>query len=224
MRLLICVALVLVMAVAVGNAPVFAGVTIADNSFEAPNIGTTGSSYVEGSPPTGWTEDQNNGSYGGGYVGNNSAYGNSNAPDGTQALLLKGFGGVQQTLAGTYSGSYTLSLYAEGRTNYNGPDPFKVLINGTALTFGASTTITPPAGVNSYVLYTSSPFTMSTGSLLEILGQSGTQVSPVDNSTFVDLVTVTGTPEPASIVVWGLAIAGGLLVARRRSAYSGERA
>ena len=91
---------------------------ILNNSFESPDAGTPTGNYHEGTPPTSWTEVGS----GGGYIGNGSAYGNSNAPDGTQALLLKSQGGVSQVLSGFTAGvSYDISFYAEARTNFNGP-------------------------------------------------------------------------------------------------------
>lgn len=206
---------VLAASIGSGSVPALAGVTILNPSFESPSLGS--GNFREGNPPANWTYLGPGGSSGGGIVANGSAYGNSNAPDGNQALLLKSIGGVQQQLSGFVVGdTYTLSLYAEGRTNYNGADPFQVEISAIPLTFSGSTTITPPTtpSTNVYLLYTSDPFTVSTTTpYINILG-----TSLADNSTFVDFITAQGTPEPTSIAIWGLAIGLGLVVVRRRKA------
>ncbi len=219
--------LALVALLAVGNLPAGAGVTILNGSFEAASVGTGAFSAFElGTAPDDWMQaTANNGQWGAGLVGNGSGYGNTNAPDGTQALLLRGYGGTEQTLSGFVIGStYTLSLYAEGRTSTGIPNPFEVTLGDEGLSFGVhaatgadSTTITPIG--QAYNFYTSDPFTVtSTNPLLEILGLSGTQADQIDNNSYVDLVTVSlvQTPEPGSLVVWGLVIAGGLVVARGR--------
>lgn len=183
---------------------------VQNNSFELPNIGTGSGSYREGNPPTDWTEVVG----GGGYVGNGSAYGNSNAPDGTQALLLKSLGGVEQTLSGfTVGDPYTISFYAEARTSFNSTNPFQVLMDGTPLTFNGSTTVTPTAGLDAYTLYKSTVFFADSATpTLEFNG-----LSPSDNSSFVDLVTFQAVPEPSAIVgLVGLCGMGLVALARRR--------
>ena len=174
-------------------------------------------SFEQGAAPDKWTQvTTNNGPWGAGVVGNGSGYGNTDAPDGTQALLLKGYGGAQQTLSGFVPGwTYTLSFYAEGRSSVNNPNPLEVLLGGDNLSFGIhaatgadGTTIIPRD--QAYNLYTSDPFQVTTATpVLELLGTIGTLSSQIDNSSYVDLVTVSlvRTPEPASLVVWGIAAA-----------------
>ncbi len=84
---------------------------VQNNSFELPSLGTGSGSFREGNPPTDWTYVGPGGTSGGGIVANGSAYGNSNAPDGTQALLLKSLGGAEQTLSGFTVGAPTRSAF-----------------------------------------------------------------------------------------------------------------
>jgi len=220
-----CAAFALVALIALGSSPVVAGVTILNGSFESPSVGTgTFGAYELGTAPDDWTQiTAGNGQWGAGLVGDGSGYGNTDAPDGTQALLLKGYGGAQQTLSGFAIGAtYTLSFYAEGRTSSSIPNPFEVTLGGAFLSFGIhastgadSTTITPIG--QTYNFYTSDPFTVTTASpLLEILGLSGTQTDQIDNSSYVDMVTVVPVPEPASLILSGLGGVGLLGAARRR--------
>ena len=78
---------------------------VQNNSFESPSLGSP--NFREGNPPADWTYVGPGGTSGGGIVTNGSAYGNSNAPDGNQALLLKSLGGVEQTLSGFTVGART---------------------------------------------------------------------------------------------------------------------
>jgi hypothetical protein len=116
---------------------------------------------------------------------------------------LSGFTGGDQ---------YTVSFYADGR-NGNGPGAFQALVDGTPLSFGVlGTTITP--AVTGYVLYTSDPFTAGSATpTLEFNATNGTS----DLSSYVDLVTVAAVvPEPSSLVLLMIGIAGLSLIIRRR--------
>ena len=194
-------------ALAVSCAVGFAAPIVQNNSFENPALG---SGFREGNPPTSWTAVGSSGTSGGGIVTNGSAYGNTAAPDGTQALLLKNSGGVTQQLSGfTQGSSYTISFDAEVRGSTLGPNPIQVLVDGTALSINGSTTLSP-ASSSAYTAYTTAPFTAGSATpTLEFLGLATT-----DLSSFIDLVTVT--PEPASLGLLGFGAFG--LLARRRTA------
>ena len=210
--------IILVAALVIPCAQLFASPIVLDSSFELPSLGAGG--YQEGTPPTDWTKitaPLTPSSFGGGIVANGSAYHNPNAPDGTQALLLKGGGGAEQMLSGFLSGyTYEVIFDAAPRTDCCGPNTFEVLIGGTPLTFTGQpgvtlgTDITPP-NTGGYTLYTSAPFTAtSTTPTLEFLSNVGNN----DLSAFVDKVMII--PEPGSLVLFGLGALGLFVAARLR--------
>ncbi|MFN4943880.1 MAG: hypothetical protein ACK5G9_08830 [Akkermansiaceae bacterium] len=87
-----------------------------------------------------------------------------------------------------------------------------MLLNGSALTFGASTTITPSVG--SYGSFTSTAFTTTGGPFsLAFIGTnpSGDKVSFIDDIRFN--FVAEAIPEPSSALLGGLAT---LLLLRRR--------
>lgn len=182
-----------------------AATSLTNGSFESPGIGTGEGAYQEGVTASGWTLipgllkviNTNNNTGGGGIVGNGSAYGNVNAPDGTQAGLLKGAGGMEQIVGGFEAGKqYAISFYSAGRAGA-GPNPFEVLLDGTALTFSGSTTITPTNNV--YNLY-SSTFA-ATGNTMTLTFLS-TLTTAVDLSSYVDNVQIAQIPEPGTMILF----------------------
>ena len=183
---------------------------VINGSFEDPAIGAN--NFVEGVPATGWTRIAGpNTTSGSGIVANGSAYGNPAAPDGTQAALLKDEGGMSQTVGGFAAGQqYTVSFEAAGR-NGLGPNPFTVSVGGNTLTFSGQSVITPG---NAYALYTSDPFTATSGS--EALAFTSNLTSDQDLSSYVDAVSISpvSVPEPASVAVLAVGAVG--LLARRR--------
>jgi hypothetical protein len=148
---------------------------------------------------------------GGGITRNSSAFAPPAAPEGSQAAILQNISQFSTTVSGFEAGvSYSLSFEAAGRTG--GANPFQVLLNGSALTFGASTTITPSVG--SYGSFTSTAFTTTGGPLLlEFIG-----TDPLgDNTSFIDDIrfnfVAEAIPEPSAALLGGL---GALLLLRRR--------
>ena len=142
-----------------------------------------------------------------------------------QAGLIQGAVSFSQTISGFDGQGYTLSFLAEGRNGQAGSNPFTVSLGGTTLTFtpgttvnpaatitGGNTTVTPPRGT-AFVQYTSDPITPANGSS-PLLSFNGIGVTGQDVTSFVDNVTFTAVPEPASC---GAAAVGGVaLLARRR--------
>ncbi len=196
-----------------------AATSLTNGSFESPGIGTGVGAYQEGATASGWTLipgllkdiNTNNNTGGGGIVGNGSAYGNVNAPDGTQAGLLKGAGGMEQIVGGFEAGKqYSISFYSAGRADA-GPNPFEVLLDGTALTFSGSTTVTPVNNV--YNLY-SSTFA-ATGNTMTLTFLS-TLTTAVDLSSYVDNVQITMIPEPGTLALSGIGLIGLLAYAWRK--------
>ena len=148
---------------------------------------------------------------GGGITRNSSAFAPPAAPEGSQAAILQNASQFSTTVSGFEAGvSYSLSFEAAGRTG--GANPFQVLLNGSALTFGASTTITPSVG--SYGSFTSTAFTTTGGSFsLAFIGTNpgGDKVSFIDDIRFN--FVAEAIPEPSSALLGGLAT---LLLLRRR--------
>ncbi len=192
-----------------------AATSLTNGSFESPGIGN---GFQEGAPASGWTlipgllkDINNNNTGGGGIVGNGSGYGNVNAPDGTQAGLLKGAGGMEQIVGGFEAGKqYSISFYAAGRAAF-GPNPFEVLLDGTALTFSGSTTITPTNNV--YNLY-SSTFT-ATGNTMTLAFLSSLTTAD-DLSSYVDNVQIAQIPEPGTMILFIAGMFGLLAYAWRK--------
>ena len=148
---------------------------------------------------------------GGGITRNSSAFAPPAAPEGSQAAILQNASQFSTTVSGFEAGvSYSLSFEAAGRTG--GANPFQVLLNGSALTFGASTTITPSVG--SYGSFTSTAFTTTGGPFS--LAFIGTNPGG-DTTSFIDDIrfnfVAEAIPEPSAALLGGL---GALLLLRRR--------
>jgi hypothetical protein len=188
------------------------GPQVINGSFESPSLGA--GNFREGNPAIGWTQIPGpQGSSGGGIVGNGSAYGNPNAPDGVQAGLLKDEGGMSQMVGGfAHNQPYTLSFDAAGRSGGLGPNPFTVTVGSQTLTFSGNSTVTPGT---SYALYTSAPFYATSGS--ELLSFVSALRTDQDLSSYVDNIKFAAvTPEPSSFVLCGLGAVGMIVAVRRR--------
>jgi len=117
---------------------------VSGGGFEWPYLGN---GFTEGSTATGWTAIKrvSNPVFGGGLVGNGSIYGNSNAPEGSQAALLKGAGGLEQVISGLEVGkSYNLSFFALGRAITGQANPFEVWMDGQRISLSGLNVVEPP--------------------------------------------------------------------------------
>ncbi len=195
---------------------------VANGSFETPAL--TAGAFQEGTPATGWTLIHVDGApttFGGGIVSNGSGYGNPNAVDGTQAGLLKGAGGMQQSITGFEAGKeYSISFYAAGRVmelvvgsgDTNNSNPFQVLLEGSALSFSGSTTVAPVSGVyNHYVTTFMATNSSMTLAFLSTLGSAGG-----DYSTYIDNVQISMIPEPSMLTLLVASLFGLLAYAWRK--------
>jgi hypothetical protein len=186
--------------------------TVLNNSFELPDIGTGSSAYVESTAPTDWYDLTPISGQGGGYVGNGSSFGNTDAPDGTQALFLNGTGGTAQQLSGFIANQfYTISFYAEGAPNAS--DNIEVQIGDASgmvivpVTFDNGNVYRWNPSSGSYTFYTSDPFRVTTSTpTIEFEG-----LGPIADSSFID--DVSFVPEPASMGIVALIVLG---ASRRR--------
>ena len=144
--------------------------------FETPSLGSGNYSYN----PTGgsWTFTGSDGTSGSGIAANGSGFGNANAPEGTQAALLQGYGNISQTLSGFVPGTnYTITYSAAQRsTVQNGGESWNVTIDGAVIK-------TNNPGSSSYTTYTAS-FTATAA--MHTLAFVGTDLAGGDNTVFID--------------------------------------
>ena len=144
--------------------------------MKTPGLGSGNYSYN----PTGgsWTFTGSDGASGSGIAANGSAFGNPNAPEGTQAALVQGYGSISQTLAGFAPGAnYTLTYSAAQRsTVQNGGESWSVAIDGAVIK-------TNNPGSTSYATYTAS-FTATAA--IHTLSFVGTDLAGGDHTVFLD--------------------------------------
>jgi hypothetical protein len=141
--------------------------------------------------------------------------------NGVQAGFLRGTNGepysaISQQVAGFDTGSYTLSFDAALWLDA-GPNPLIVTLDGNALTFGGSATVTPSG--NGFTAYTSDAITLLAGT--HYLMFSGQSASDNKVATFIDDVSfqsVSAVPEPSTyaLMVLGLAAVAGVNARRKR--------
>jgi hypothetical protein len=143
---------------------------IQNGSFESPHI----SGYSQSITIDNWT-----GTASFGIGANGSAYGQPNAPDGTQAALMQKVGTITQTLnCNGITGTYKLTFQASQRKAGN-VQVLTIYFDNTLIG-----TFTP---TNAYQQFTSDPFTVTGGiHTISISGTNGTG----DNTAFVDVVKI----------------------------------
>jgi hypothetical protein len=212
-----------VIAVVLGSAnssSCFAGLTIVNAGFEAPNLGS-GFAYDPTGPGVGWTFSSSypsagiaaNGSgFGVGGPGTGQSGSGTLAPEGMQVGFLQAGGSsISQSLSGfTIGDSYVFTFLAAQRptsTTY-GLNEFtqtiEVYLDATLL--GTFT----PGGSGSYTSFTTSAITIN-DDLPHILTFDGTNADYIaagepagkaDNTAFIDAVSYSVVvPEPSSLVL-----------------------
>ena len=149
-------------------------------SFETPALGSGNFSYAPGGGS--WTFSESSGGNGSGIAANGSAFGNPNAPQGTQTALLQAYGIFSQTLTGFVPGTnYTITYLAAQRgTVQNGGESWNVVIDNTVIK-------TNNPGSNSFTTYNAS-FTASAA--MHTLSFVGTDLAGGDNTVFIDNVSI----------------------------------
>ncbi len=201
----------LILAAALAAAPVAASAGLADGSFEIKGAALPVTDYcydgfaTPGGPacaPGAWV--------GNGVIKSGSGpWGGTTTPDGSYFGFVQGTGALSQTFTADVTSTYGLSWLDAGRTNGGGPQSYTVTILGAGLqTLGTFTTnggLFTARSASAFQLVAGSSYTLSfTGLVAE------------DRTSFIDGVTLTAVPEPAT---WGLMLAGFAMVgvaARRR--------
>lgn len=135
---------------------------IPDFGFETPVVGH--GSYEVNPSGSSWTWSGAQA----GIAGNNNNWNNAwgpEAPEGEQAGFLYDTGSFSQSVSGWAAGTYLISFFAaQAGINNASQQDFQVLVDGTV--YGH---FTPSS--SSYALYTTSPFTVTSGShTIEFLG------------------------------------------------------
>jgi hypothetical protein len=108
---------------------------------------------------------------------------------------------ITQTLADVAAGPATFSFYAQGLQS----KPLNVTLDGTALTFGGTATVTPGSTMTKY---TSDSITMAAG--------THTLQFQAYGWTYLDNVSATAVPEPGTITMVAIGLFGLLAYAWRK--------
>ena len=175
----------------VDSAPVsFATINYNPNfGFELPGIGSGNNQYNPNNAYWTFSGGPGNGS---GLIANGSAFSNPNAPEGTQAAFVQGYGTIAQIFSGFSPGiNYTITYAAAQRSSVqNGGESWNVMIDGQVIQTNN------PGGAN-YSTYTTS-FVAS--AVTHTLSFVGTDLAGGDNTVFIDRVTIN-PPITAPLVV-----------------------
>jgi hypothetical protein len=218
--MLLSVALVIAMVQVAAAAPV-----VVNPGFEAPDISGFGS-LVAYTPPQrneldpatipGWVLGASQGGLPDGtyqgiwnFVGD-TTFAPLTGAGGSQVGFFAVKGGFYQDIAGFNANTATVSFLAAGRPAADGPDQFKVTLDGTTLTFGGVGSILPVDA--KMVSYTSDPITVTAGT--HRLAFTG--MGSADNTSFIDNVTINQVPEPTTIMLMATGILGLMAYAWRR--------
>ena len=155
--------------------------------FESPAIGAGSYRYNPAGGP--WTFGGSPGN-GSGIVANGSAFGNPNAPEGTQAAFVQVFGTVTQAITGFAVGSvYRLRFKAAERPG--NAQSWNVKIGNTVIG-----SFNPGAGASSFAEYTTSTFTATAAT--QTLAIVGTNLAGGDHTIFIDSLALELIPPPAA--------------------------
>ncbi len=181
--------------------------TIVDGSFEAAGAGVADYCYDgfaaggnAACPPGAW------GVNGGVIHSGSAAWGSTTTPDGSYYRMLQANQILAQTVVATATGGLTLDWIDSNRVNY-GIHSYAVTVNGASL--GTFTSAYGP-----FVARATAEFGVVAGQSYTIAFNG---IANGDTTSFIDSVSLTTVPEPAS---WVLLVAGFGLVgfaARRRS-------
>ena len=197
-------------------------VTVTNPSFEVgPDLGGTGGDWhafpnPADYPASTWTASNG---YTNPYVENRVGDHFPSTPDGgSYSLLLSNSGPISQDLNynATPGQTLTLSFY----TGFDGTSANPVLPAGSvqATIQIGSQTVQETYSLSSFSSQTW--YSESVSGIATTGGDVSISFKAASGNPWIDAVSVnaSATPEPASLAIWGVVIAGGLLVARRRKA------
>jgi len=154
--------------------------------FELPSLGSGNFAYDPGGGS--WAFTDSSGNSGSGIAANGSAFGNPNAPEGSQAALVQGYGSLSQTLTGFAPGTnYTITYSAAQRGSVqNGGESWNVVIDNTVISSNSP-------GTTSYSTYTASFMASAASHTLSFVG---TDLAGGDNTVFIDNVSMNPPTAP----------------------------
>ncbi|GMU20483.1 MAG: hypothetical protein AMXMBFR13_05800 [Phycisphaerae bacterium] len=185
-------------------APNLSATVVLDGSFEAANVIT--GSYVYNPSDTPWTFL----SYSGVLDGSGGAWGAPPPVDGSQAAWLQYYHGnagvIQQAVSFPTAGQYELRYWEAGRpsSGHSGELTYEVRLDSVTIATSSTYSAQP------YLLRT---FTFSADAGPHVLSFAAAAHPNTDDSAFLDDISITLVPEPASLL---LLAAGGLVILRRR--------
>ena len=188
-----------------------AGFPVPDGSFEQENAGGT-NTYKYNPIGGAWSFTGNSG-----VINGSSLFGNPLAQAGVQLAFLQtnpnlaqgpGSPGVISETFTLGQGTYSLSLFEAARSGF-ATSSYTIQANG--ITIGGDS-----ASSTSFVNYTTSNFNFAGGSLTLTFTSTGSPTQ--DSTTFLDNVTLSAVPEPASFAMlgFGLLASGGFYARKAR--------
>ncbi len=177
------------------------------SGFENPQFAwgaNSGGGNVGGWNFTTWYQDSRGGNTSSAIVANGSGYNNPDAPVGSQAAGIEGFGSVWQDVNFTEAGNYTIDFLAAFRDVdawwCSGPNPISVAVDGVQVAV-----ITPTSG-DHYDAYQTGSFTVAAG----VHRISFTGLNPNANyvTSFIDEVSIVKNADALQV---NLSSPGGML-------------
>jgi hypothetical protein len=127
------------------------------------------------------------------------------------------FGGVTQTLSTVAGGLYRLTFDLGSSSRYGIPDSITASAGATSQTFVSTLT-----GTNNWQSETLDFLASGSATTIQLVGFAGQQYIGLDNVSVDLLRAPVGVPEPSSLAVIGVALAGLGLIRRRRKGHQSQ--